>query len=123
MSDLVSREANDIAAQGIKDILALMRKLGYKMESSKASALYTKTFSKGDRPHFAIDGWHGTGDWGVGKTVFSLYYYVQPEGYSYWRPEEVISLREIFDYPRKKIPGEPQKKVIQDILAYLTIKA
>lgn len=117
-NELVSKEADIIATNGIKEITVLMSKKGYVSKTSKTSALFSKSFTKDGKPSFTISGWHGTGGFGDRKTVFELFKTVA------YSPETVFSLEEIFPNPVingkvKTIPGDKQKEIIDKIIAYL----
>ena len=69
---MVTKEADESAIKGIEAIRALFKKAGFKVSTKKYSALYSMTFKRGEE-EFSMDGWHGDGNYGYGKTVFSFY--------------------------------------------------
>lgn len=72
-----SKEVNDMdndAKEGLKKIHSIMKSGGYAHKSYKQSALVSHEYTHPETGHkISVDGWHGTGRYGAGKTIFNLY--------------------------------------------------
>lgn len=105
--ETVSKEANESAISGIEVIRGLFKKAGFKVSTKKYSALYAMYFKRGDT-EYSLDGWHGDGSYGFGKSVFALY----------GANAKPVIPELKFDHS-KAIEGPAQEEFIQAVIAFI----
>jgi len=76
-SDLNLTSTNAETEAVIKLIMQVMKSKGYKGKRTNQSAMFEIAF-EGPGPRITIDGWHGNGNYGLGKALFTVYVNSKP---------------------------------------------
>jgi hypothetical protein len=108
---------NQKTEEFVKKAHKIMRSKGYKMTSSRQSAMVAWDYEKADKPTLSVTGWHGNGKYGKLKMVFSL---LETED---WSPKEVAEFDTLLVERGETLSGENYKLYLKtlDLQEYTVI--
>lgn len=103
----VSKKTEEFLALAQKHLKAA----GFEVKKRKQSALYDWSFEKDGRT-ITIDGWHGTGSYGGGKTLFDIFDTAPSAGHKADKYDRVVHIE-------SDASTEEMLKALHDGTAYI----